>query len=82
MNLVKDLKKARFTWNDANKRLAIRTEDGELELDKTYCFSLMRFILRISQKNFTSQINNKIVEATTEELIIEDEKQETFYFYE
>lgn len=82
MNLVKDLKKARFTWNDANKRLTIRTEDGELELDKTYCFSLMRFILRISQKNFTSQINNKIVEATTEELIIEDEKQETFYFYE
>tara|TARA_Y100000593_G_C4278524_1_gene321510 strand:+ start:1322 stop:1570 length:249 start_codon:yes stop_codon:yes gene_type:complete len=82
MNLIKDLKKARFTWSGANKKLTIRTEEGELELDKTYCFSLMRFILRISQKNFTSQINNKAVEATNEDLIIEDERQETFYFYE
>jgi len=60
MKIKRELKFAAFEWDDEEKSITIetmRTEEphlvnGRIKLDKVYAFSLMRFVVRIAQRNW------------------------------
>ena len=53
MIITKALKYGTFTWNDDHKSLDIEMKNGEeLTLNKVYSFALMRFMIRLSQRNW------------------------------
>lgn len=71
MKIVKELKHARFTWDEANNTFLIESPHGnKMELTKAYSFALMRFIIRISQKNFLKNpLGNRIIDHEVEKNI-------------
>lgn len=54
IKIVKDLKFARFIYDDGNKSFKlINVTNGEtITLNKTYAFAFMRFLIRISSRNW------------------------------
>ena len=83
MKTTKELKRGTFTWDDELKKLTVETDSGDkVELDKIYSFALMRFIIRIAQKNFLKNpLTNKEESAIVEEdLDLEDPRQTKFNF--
>lgn len=83
MRTTKELKRGTFTWDDELKKLTVETDNGDkIELDKIYSFALMRFIIRIAQKNFLKNpLTNKEESAIVEEdLDLEDPRQTKFNF--
>ena len=83
MKTTKELKRGTFTWDDELKKLTVETDSGDkVELDKIYSFALMRFIIRIAQKNFLKNpLTNKEESAIVEEdLELEDPRQTKFNF--
>jgi hypothetical protein len=63
MEIIKDLKYAKFIYNNVDNEFEITVFEqfpGEtpdvmpttIKLSKTYAFSLMRFLIRIAQRNF------------------------------
>lgn len=83
MRTTKELKRGTFTWDDELKKLTVETDTGDkVELDKIYSFALMRFIIRIAQKNFLKNpLTNKEESAIVEEdLDLEDPRQTKFNF--
>ncbi len=55
MQIIKQLKSIEFSYNDESKKFEITRDDGfsqYLDLNKVEAFALMRFIIRISQKNW------------------------------
>ena len=83
MKTTKELKRGTFTWDDELKKLTVETDSGDkVELDKIYSFALMRFIIRIAQKNFLKNpLTNKEEPAIVEEdLELEDPRQTKFNF--
>ena len=83
MKTTKELKRGTFTWDDELKKLTVETDNGgKIELDKIYSFALMRFIIRIAQKNFLKNpLTNKEESAIVEEdLELEDPRQTKFNF--
>ena len=54
--ITKKLKYGEFAWLDNQKCFFVKTtRDNEINrilLDKTYAFALMRFIIRIAQRNW------------------------------
>lgn len=55
MQIIKKLKNIEFSYNDQSKKFEITRDDGfsqYLDLNKVEAFALMRFIIRISQKNW------------------------------
>lgn len=60
MNIKKELKNATFEWDEDSKSLIVIDSTGnKVELNKIYSFALMRFIIRIAQKNFTKKTLQK-----------------------
>ncbi len=60
MNIKKELKNATFEWDEESKSLIVIDSIGnKVELNKIYSFALMRFIIRIAQKNFTKKTLQK-----------------------
>lgn len=57
MVITKELKYARFTWDDDKKEFFLEKLDGDFvtdkfSLNKIYAFALLRFIIRIGQRNW------------------------------
>jgi hypothetical protein len=65
MKIKRELKFASFEWDDEEKTIVIvtrlnspnDTEDarpinGRIKLNKTYSFALLRFVVRIAQRNW------------------------------
>ena len=60
MKIKRELKFATFEWDDEEKSITIETKrteephlvNGRIKLDKVYAFSLMRFVVRIAQRNW------------------------------
>jgi hypothetical protein len=51
--IIKPLKYATFSFDEVSKTfIAETTEGGKVKLNKVYAFALMRFIIRISQRNW------------------------------
>ena len=88
MKIIKELKHARFTWDETHGIFSVEQPQGhKIELNKVYSFALMRFIIRISQKNFLRKPLSKeekraIIEETVEEIEEEhdDPRQKKFDF--
>lgn len=83
MKITKELKNACFSWDQENKTFTIvDSNNNEVQLNKIYSFALMRFIIRIAQKNFLSvpvmRPKNSEEEVAKEEF--EDKNQTKFSF--
>jgi len=84
MNIEKELKNATFRWDEGSKIFAVTdANNNTIELNKAYGFALMRFIIRIAQKNFSKkslqkEIDSDIIEETEENF--EDPRQIKFSF--
>lgn len=65
MKIVKELKHATFEWEEEEKTFKVTdSNNNSIELNKIYGFALMRFILRIAQKNFLKNpLAKRLVEA-------------------
>ena len=84
MKIKKELKNATFEWEEESKTFSFTdSNNNKITLNKVYGFALMRFILRIAQKNFAK---NKIAKKQVEELVeiteeqYEDPRQQKFNF--
>jgi hypothetical protein len=86
MKIIKELKYGRFTWDEEAKIFSVECPKGnKIELTKQYSFALMRFIIRISQKNFLKNpLQKKGISVIIEEEMIEecedDPRQQKFDF--
>ena len=74
MKINKQLKYAEFSYDEKDKTFTITEEDGNrVILNKVYSFAFMRFVIRISQRNWLR--NKKIVDKAKEAVIeLEDEE--------
>jgi hypothetical protein len=87
MKITKELKNGIFEYNEESKCFLITdSNNNTIELNKIYGFALMRFIIRIAQKNFAkSPLHSHaprlsaLVEEEEEEAY-EDPRQEKFNF--
>ena len=52
MLINKDLKNVSFTYDEASKLFSIKKSDGEVDLNKVESFAFLRFLIRISQRNW------------------------------
>ena len=85
--IIKELKFGTFTWNEDDGTFTIESPKGntiklnKVELNKVYSFALMRFIIRIAQKNFAKNIlPKKKVDVNIVEEEYEDPRQQKFDF--
>jgi len=68
--ITKQLKHAEFEYDEESKEFRVQDREGnEVVLNKIYAFALMRFVIRMAQRNWLR--SNK----TIDELIEEDEEQ-------
>lgn len=68
--ITKQLKHAEFEYNEETKQFRVQDREGnEVVLNKIYAFALMRFVIRMAQRNWLR--SNK----TIDELIEEDEEK-------
>jgi len=82
MKIKKELKHARFIWDEDSKTFTIEQPPGNrIELDKVYSFALMRFIIRIAQRNFLKKPQaNKSKSTESTEVQHGDANQQNFNF--
>lgn len=67
--ISKQLKNAAFEYNEESKTFSIQDSEGNcVVLNKIYTFALMRFVIRMAQRNWLR--SNKTIEE-----IIEDEEE-------
>jgi len=52
MKITKELKHATFTYDEESKTFTVDSESTSLALNKIYAFAFMRFVIRISQRNW------------------------------
>tara|TARA_Y100000356_G_C11048466_1_gene177413 strand:+ start:76 stop:336 length:261 start_codon:yes stop_codon:yes gene_type:complete len=80
--IIKDLKHARFTWDERHGIFSVESPKGnKIELNKVYSFALMRFIIRIAQKNFAKNIlPKKNIDVNIIEEDYDDPRQQKFDF--
>lgn len=70
--ITKQLKHAEFQYNEETKEFRVQDGEGnEVVLNKIYAFALMRFVIRMAQRNWLR--SNKSIEELIEE---EDEELE------
>jgi hypothetical protein len=70
--ITKQLKHAEFEYNEETKEFRVQDGEGnEVVLNKIYAFALMRFVIRMAQRNWLR--SNKSIEELIEE---EDEELE------
>jgi hypothetical protein len=56
MKIKKELKYATFEWDEESKTFTVTEEDGsKVTLNKVYAFALMRFVVRMAQRNWLRQ---------------------------
>lgn len=70
MIITKELKSVSFEYDESEKSFTISSKDGNvIELNKVQSFAFMRFIIRISQRNWFRK-------KPTEEKLVLDENWE------
>lgn len=70
--ITKQLKYAEFEYDEETKQFRVQDGEGnEVVLNKIYAFALMRFVIRMAQRNWLR--SNKTIEELIEE---EDEEFE------
>jgi len=75
--IIKKLKHASFEWDEDEKKLSIIDGEGDkVSLNKIYSFALMRFIIRIAQRNFLKAPIGKRISLNKNILSEEDKIEE------
>ena len=70
--ITKQLKHAEFEYDEESKEFRVQDGEGnEVVLNKIYAFALMRFVIRMAQRNWLR--SNKSIEELIEQ---EDEELE------
>ena len=70
--ITKQLKHAEFEYDEESKQFRVQDGEGnEVVLNKIYAFALMRFVIRMAQRNWLR--SNKTIEELIEQ---EDEELE------
>jgi hypothetical protein len=70
--ITKQLKHAEFQYDEETKEFRVQDDEGnEVVLNKIYAFALMRFVIRMAQRNWLR--SNKSIEELIEQ---EDEELE------
>ena len=70
--ITKQLKHAEFEYDEESKQFRVQDGEGnEVVLNKIYAFALMRFVIRMAQRNWLR--SNKSIEELIEQ---EDEELE------
>ena len=61
MKIKKSLKYATFEYDEETKKFSIEDNTGVegIELNKVYAFAFMRFVIRMSQRNWYRKMNDK-----------------------
>ena len=61
MKISKELKYAKFEWDDEEKIFTLWSDENEngLKLNKVYAFAFMRFVIRMAQRNWYRKITKK-----------------------
>ena len=61
MKISKELKYAKFEWDDEEKTFTLWSDEKEdgLKLNKVYAFAFMRFVIRMAQRNWLKKIPKK-----------------------
>jgi hypothetical protein len=80
MKITKELKYATFEWEEETKTFSVTdANNNNIELNKIYGFALMRFIIRIAQRNF---LKNPLPKAIVSDILEEEEDvhQDKFSF--
>ena len=73
MKITKELKYATFEWEEETKTFSVTdANNNTIELNKIYGFALMRFIIRIAQRNFLKKPLPKGIVSD----ILEEEEEE------
>jgi hypothetical protein len=84
MKITKELKNATFEWSERTKTFSVTdSNNNTITLNKIYGFALMRFIIRIAQRNFLKNpLPKEVISDILEEVeeIYEDPKQKKFNF--
>lgn len=79
MKITKELKNAKFEYDEQTQKFLMSDKEGikVFELNKIYAFAFMRFVVRISQKNWLK--GKKVVDKSNQDMIeyIEDSNQTT-----
>ena len=68
MKIKRELKYATFEYDDEDKSITIETNsregdnplNGRIHLDKVYSFALLRFVIRIAQRNWYRKMKKVI----------------------
>ena len=66
MKITKELKNATFEYDEIEKSFTIKEKGGEITLNKVYAFAFMRFVVRISQRNWLR--DKKSIDKTREDM--------------
>ena len=84
MKITKELKNATFEWSEQTKTFSVTdSNNNTIELNKIYGFALMRFIIRIAQRNFLKKpLPKEVISDILEEgeETYEDSRQKKFNF--
>ena len=80
--ITKQLKHAEFQYNEESKEFIVQDGDGnQVVLNKIYAFALMRFVIRMAQRNWlrSNKTIDELIEEDEEEINAEDPAQLTLF---
>jgi hypothetical protein len=80
--ITKQLKHAEFEYDEESKEFRVQDREGnEVVLNKIYAFALMRFVIRMAQRNWlrSNKTIDELIEEDEEEINAEDPAQLTLF---
>jgi hypothetical protein len=80
--ITKQLKYASFEYNEESKEFSVQDGDGnQVVLNKIYAFALMRFVIRMAQRNWlrSNKTIDELIQEDEEEINAEDPAQLTLF---
>ena len=80
--ITKQLKHAEFEYDEESKEFRVQDREGnEVVLNKIYAFALMRFVIRMAQRNWlrSNKTIDELIEENEEEINAEDPAQLTLF---
>ena len=80
MKIIKEIKNVTFEYDEEKKIFTLYDHEGlngTIELNKVYAFAFMRFVVRISQRNWLRKNKNEKNKLDkVDEIMIESEHEE------
>lgn len=76
MKILKELKNATFEYDEETQKFLIidGKDGGTVELNKIYAFAFMRFVVRISQKNWLK--SKKVIDKEPNNMLLSSDNEE------